>query len=140
LSEATNEQRSAILADLVASPIDIRTIARKQGLSLAEFASLASSPDVLDCLRQLARIHDASALMAMGRARMRAIRNLGSDELTEIQRKASVDLIKNAPAPLAPDIQTDPAGASTSTLDQATQDLIRQALEAIAPLPPDDEA
>lgn len=140
MTESTDERRSEILADLVASPVDLRTIARKRGMSLDAFAQQASSSEILDTLRQLARIHDASALMAMGRARMRAIRNLGSDELTEIQRKASVDLIKNTPAPLAPDAQTDPASAESSGIDCATRDLIRQALDAIATQPPDDDA
>jgi len=135
----------AILADLLGGAHDLRRLARKHRITLDELCRLLDSPATAAALRIVTLAGDASAAIAIGKARHSAIASLKKiatdTDNPEPARKASVDLIKAAPAPLAPPPPQQPAGDEhTDRLDEATQDLIRQALAAFEPQPPEADA
>jgi hypothetical protein len=133
-----------VLSDLLAGPADLRRLARKHRITLEELVRLLASPETSTALRVFTLAGDATAAIAIGRARISAIaalRAISRDtENPESARKACVDLIKTAPAPLASPHHPHPDSAPTGRLDAATEDLILQALAALAPQPPEDEA
>ena len=140
MTDPMHETQRAIFDDLLANTVDLLEIARQHGLSLEELSHVASSPAVEDCLREIAKLHDAFAIFAIGQARLYAIEKLKDDDLKEVQRKACVDLIKNTPAQLAPSRNVEAGDGSHQPIDAATRTMLRRALDAIARQPPEDDA
>ena len=144
MTDPTKDIQLAVLEDLLAAPADPRRIARKQRISLEELVRILSAPGTIAALRIFAEMNDASATIALGRARINAIialKTLACDKQNpESSRKACVDLIKCAPAKLAPSPNVEAGDGSLQPIDDATRTMLRQALDAIARQLPDDDA
>ena len=133
-----------MLGDLLAAPTDLRRLARKHRITLDELGRILASPETSTALRVFTMAGDATAAIAIGRARINAIaalRAISRDaDNPESARKACVDLIKTAPAPLAPPRHAPAGEQQAHAIDASTEDLIRRALAAFAPHPPEDDA
>ncbi len=141
MSEPTSDQRRAILEDLLATNANPRRIARKHRVSIEVISQIITAPETNAVIQAISRMSDTTASFAIGKARLNAINSLRSiscdKENTESARKASVDLIKASPAQLAHPPTSDDEQPST-TLDAATQDMLRKALDAFASTTPED--
>jgi len=144
LTDPTKDIRQAVLEDLLAAPADLRRIARKQRIPLDELGRMLAEPETIATLRAFTGIHDATASLAIGRARINAIKTLKSlardTEHPETSRKACVDLIKCAPAQLAPSASAQDAAQPSPPIDDQTRAMLRQALDAVAAQSPEDDA
>lgn len=142
MSESTTHE--AILRDLLAGPADLRRLTRKHGVALEELAQVLDAPATMALLRIFTLAGDASAAIAISRARhsaISALKKIASDtDNPEPARKASVDLLKTAPATLTSPLPKQTDESQPTDLDDATQALIRQALAAFKPQPPEADA
>ena len=145
MSDPTRDQKQAILIDLLATNADPRRIARKRRVSLEQIAQIIDDPETGAVIHAIRTMSDATAAIAIGRARLGAIQSLRSiaadrDTNPESARKASVDLIKSSPAPLTHSTSinrdTEP---KQSTIDDATRSMLREALDAFASEPTDND-
>ncbi len=141
MTDPTSYQHRAILEDLLATNANPRRIARKHGVSIDQIAQIITAPETTAVIQAISRMSDTTANLAIGKARLNAINALRAiscdKENTESARKASVDLIKASPAQLAQPLSNDNTEQPPTTLDAATQDMLRDALAAFASTPPD---
>lgn len=135
-----------LLDDLLGDNLDLRPIAQRHGLTLAQLARWAERPNVARAMRRLRQLSDARANLIVSRNRVGAAHQLlklamgeetgVSSSAGETARKACVDLLKlGNNALIERPVAAEPVATSTIGVSQqpSTEELdaVRALLEAL---------